>query len=144
MATKKRVAAPVVDIDAAEQKSRAEREAKGELVAPVVAFHGEKYQLVDDLPLDVILALSEAEETDEKGDTAETAKLMVRSIRSLFADGEWERFLAARPSFKNLLQMFDLAFAAYAGMSLGESEASEKSSSDTGTPARRPSSPATA
>lgn len=142
-APKKKPAAapgPVVDLDAAEQKYRAEREAEGPAGAPVITFHGNEYQLVPEIPLEVILALADTDGTDNQ----EAAKMMVRSVRALFADGEWERFQEAKPSMANLFQLFDVVFTAYTDLSSGESEASEESSSTTGTPARQPSKPDTA
>jgi len=145
-AKKKQPAAPVVDIDAAEQRFRAEREVDEDKPAPVVLFKGENYQLVSQIPLEVIVALADVDETEigSGEETASTAKLMVRTVRSLFEDGEWDRFMKAKPTMQNLLQMFDLAFTAYAELSVGESEASEESSSTTGTQPRQPSKRVTA
>lgn len=137
----KKPVAPVVDIDAADEQFRAENDLKlGP--APVVRFKGVEYQLVPEIPIDVIVALADTDEGDEEG--AASAKLVVRTTRSLFSDGEWDRFVAAKPSMTNLMQVFDLAFTAYAGLTQGESEASEESSGTTGTPARQPSKRVTA
>lgn len=138
---KSKPVAPVVDIDAADQRFRAERETNKEGLAPVVLFRGENYQLVPEIPLEVIVTLADVDEMEigSGEETATTAKIMLRTVRSLFADGEWDRFMAAKPSMQNLLQMFDLAFAAYGQLSVGESEASEESSDTTGTPPRQPS-----
>jgi hypothetical protein len=138
-ATKKKPVAPVIDIDAADQQFRAENDVP-DRPAPTVRFRGEDYKLVSEIPVDVMIALADTDEVDE----AASAKLIVKTTRSLFDDGEWDRFVAAKPTLQNLMQVFDLAFKAYGGMTLGESEASEESSRTTGTPPRQPSKRGTA
>jgi hypothetical protein len=129
-----------IDLDALEQIDRAERDADGALVGPELKFKGETFVLVDEIPLDVVVALGEIDETDKPG----MAKIMVRTIRILFADGDWERFLALKPTMNNLMQMYGQVFAAYAGLTPGESAASAKSSRGTGTRPRQRSSATTA
>jgi hypothetical protein len=144
-AKKKMSNAPVVDLDAAEQAARAEREMT-DREAPVIHYKGEKYQLVPEMPLEVVVALADLEEDTEGlgGESGATSRLMVRTMRSLFAEGEWDRFMKLRPPLTALLGMFDVAFNAYGGATVGESEASEESSGTTGTQPRQPSKRVTA
>jgi hypothetical protein len=140
MPTKKAQQKTTIDLDKLEQKDRAERDAKGGLGGPVVKFKGEDFVLADDLPLEVVIALGEVDDTDR----AEVAKVMIQVIRVLFDDDDWTRFLALKPSMNNLLAMYEQVFAAYAGANLGESKASDKSSPNTGTQPRQSSKRATA
>lgn len=125
--------AQAIDLD----KARAgRREAQGE--APVVRFGSRDFVLPIELPLEVSLALADIENAQDGTGAARAVREVVR----ILLGSQMEAFMALQPSMNDLEALFEGMLAEY-GLTAGESQAPEDSSTSTSELSKQISKPTT-